>query len=161
MNIKSLYQIFFVVLASAIFVGCQPDEIEPIGTPLSYTEGIAGSWKLESVMLTDEIAASAEEPNAATDVTPYFNFSDYAVSFNGNNFTIEAGNAPNFINMTSGTWAFDDPNYPTKVILTDGEQTSELALDYAPKPGWKLQVAFQRYNGETLALSYKYTFVKQ
>lgn len=150
-------------MVSLTMLACQPDEIPGIGEPLSRMEGITGEWEATSVVQVDEIAKSKGDANFELDVTDLYNLGDYAIAFaNDGTFTITANGAPNFVDE-SGTWSFDDPDFPTKVLLfADGsvDPTSEFALARVPAAGFDLKIEFQRIAGETHYLSYVYTFSK-
>ncbi|MEL6534829.1 MAG: DUF5004 domain-containing protein [Bacteroidota bacterium] len=158
---KVLILAFTVALAVG---GCRPEPFAPIGEPLDRVAGLEGSWNIVSVTQIDEIKMDLEEPDFSKDVTNLFGFFDYAVNFeSAGSFTVTPGEAPNFVGVTEGTWAFDDPDYPTELQLTatgGTEPSATFALNRLPQEDLNLELRFERYNGDELVLSYVYVFEK-
>lgn len=147
---------------ATMVMGCRPDPFEPIGEPLDIKEGFLGDWKVVSVTQIDEVKLAAEESNATRDLTNLFNFYEYAITFaTDGSYTISPGKAPNFAGTTSGTWSFDNPDFPTVVLLSEDSGTTTAAkfnLTRTPQKNINLQLTFRRYKDSKLVLSYSYVF---
>ena len=144
-NIKKL--VFSLLFFSVLFSGCEPEELEgELGTPFNKTEGIAGTWSVENVIQHD-LKAPATSANRQLRLTDRFDFSTTRITFKTTpaTFTIEAPEGP-VIFPASGTWSFDDPEFPTEVRLVGADQKNvTLKLGSAPRapfPG--LTLSFER-----------------
>jgi len=158
-------KILILAFAVALAVGgCRPEPFAPIGEPLDRVAGLVGDWNVVSVTQIDEVKLNLEEPDFSKDVTNLFDFFEFAVSFTeGGAFTVAPGDAPNFVGVTEGTWAFDDPDYPTVLQLTEAggtEPSATFALNRLPQEDLNLELRFERYNAGELVLSYVYVFEK-
>ncbi len=119
-----------VLLLSA----CQPDDlVGELGTPFSKTEGLVGTWKVANVVQHD-LKAPANAANKQLTLTDRFDFSTARIKFmaSPNTFTVEALDGPVFL-PASGTWTFDNPEYPTEVRLV-GADTKNVTLKLGSAP---------------------------
>ncbi|MBI1308065.1 MAG: DUF5004 domain-containing protein [Bacteroidetes bacterium] len=113
MKMKNL--LMLLMLPVLIFTGCKKDRpvLDPPGSKL---EGINSSWILVGVDQVD--IASLQQKSL--DVSEAF-IGDIAmqVQFNSSDFTysVTNGSGPNYFG-NSGSWAFDDNEYPTQITLT-------------------------------------------
>lgn len=122
------YQILIISILSlsVLFLGCKTDTPE-IGEPFSKIKGLSDDWELIQLKHTDVLSKSDE------------NFVDLSAKFIGNTpmrmsfsndftFSITPGTSFNKFPMANGTWAFDDNDFPTKVMLSGDGETVELQL---------------------------------
>lgn len=151
---KKLNYILLLAITGLIFGSCNDDDYS-LGTPTDKTQALMGEWEVKSVILTDEAGTKKE-----MDITPYFNFDTYRITFTQNkNFTIEASNTtPNFVGLLSGTWSYDDAEAPSQIKLTDGNSSSQFTLLAPPRQGNNLKIKFIRYEGDKAIVSYRYEF---
>lgn len=164
----SKYRIFKSCLISGVLAvlltACFPDELKDIGLPFSKKEGITGEWKVISVTQVDEIAKKEGATSFSIDLTDMFGFSDFEIAFNADGtFSVNENPSPAFIDL-SGTWAFDDDEFPKEVLLkaeNSDEVTSRFALHKVPAPGRNLEIKFQRLKGEDVVISYIYVLSKK
>jgi hypothetical protein len=169
-----LNKILLPVLAISIFYSCRPDEYKELGTPASVTSSLAGTWKLNKVIQTDEDAKNkgfTYEPIniQQTDITSIFPYTDFRFTLNMNGttpstFTTNPGNAPRIISLASGNWSVDDPNYPKVITMVNGNDTSRITLgSYPAGSSPVLKVTSERRDATTgkLLISYTYEFIKQ
>lgn len=113
-----------VVGASA----CQNNDLPPLGEPFSQVEGINGNWELVSVMQLDEINGDADEPFDVSNLMIGNQAATLTFRSSERSFSAQTGDSRLFIPET-GSWAFDDDKYPTKVMLDGGGSSQfELAL---------------------------------
>jgi hypothetical protein len=159
--------IFF--LALAVLFSCQPEDIKPLGDPLDKKQAVVGQWQISQVIQQDELSAIKGFPDFVTrmDITTIFPeapYTDLKVSFNEDGtFAVDAGRA--LVDLpAAGTWALDNPDYPSAVVLTDkeGNVTSVEFGDFNGLTQGTLNLALLRRdeNGKAF-LSYQYTFEKQ
>ncbi|HAA13971.1 MAG TPA: hypothetical protein DCE41_20700 [Cytophagales bacterium] len=158
-------KILILAFAVALAVGgCRPEPFAPIGEPLDRVAGLVGDWSVVSVTQIDEVKLALEEADFSKDVTNLFGFYDFAVTFaEGGGFTVTPGEAPNFVGVTEGTWAFDNADYPTALQLTETggtDPSATFALNRLPQEDLNLELRFERYNEGELVLSYVYVFEK-
>ena len=73
---KKLNYILMVLFAGLVFTACDDDDYS-LGAPSDKTKALIGTWNVKSVTLTDEAGTKKE-----MDITPYFNFDSYKVTFN-------------------------------------------------------------------------------
>ena len=151
----------YILIATVIILGCQPDEIQPIGDPLSKKDGVIGDWKLSSVSQIDELAKASDENDFSKDVTELFSFLETEIEFNESSFVLNAGDSPDFVKMTDGNWSFDNIDSPTLIYLVKDLDTTDFVLSRSPREGFDLKVKYERYDDDELYLSYEYTFEKK
>lgn len=87
---------------------------------------INGSWTIDTAMQN------------GNDITEKLDFGSFTVNLNyegdqPTTFTIPAFNVPFGAQFFSGTWMFDDITYPTKIIFTSDDGSSN-AVDLATIP---------------------------
>ena len=111
--------------------GCEKEYV--LDPPPSKLEGINGTFTLTKVMQLD--------PNTfgdltSLDVTSVFAGTDPAqITFvsDAKTFTYDTGTTIDFIGA-SGTWAFDNDDYPTKISMDASGVTYDLALVNTIRP---------------------------
>ena len=138
-NMKNLLKIIsgLCLLTVIIFTACSPDEPGPIGAPDNRLEQVTGTWSITKVLQVDLNAESRGYPTIArtrdiTNILPAMSFEGVTFSFtssNGeaNSFSIDRKNSP-LVLPSSGSWAFDDVNYPSAITLTSGNSTDILKI---------------------------------
>jgi hypothetical protein len=155
-RISFSYLLAFTALA-LMLSACKPEKLVLDPAP-SKLEGINGTFTLVQVIQVDE--------NAAPGTTDELNVSDAfigtdapSITFNSSalTFTYNAGTSPDFIGA-SGTWAFDDVDFPSKVVMNNGAQY-DLNLLHTIRPQDEfLQVELLRSCGGSTTLRYQYKF---
>jgi hypothetical protein len=161
----------FLVLA---FYSCRPDNFKDLGTPSNVTSSLAGTWKLNKVIQTDEDAKNKGFTYTPIniqqlDVTNIFPYTDFKFTLNMNGstpstFTTTPGNAPKIIKLTTGNWVIDDPNYPKVISMINGTDTAKITLGSYPMGSSPvLKVTSEKRDASTgkLLISYSYEFIKQ
>jgi hypothetical protein len=169
---SKIFVLVTIFLSGIIIYSCEPETYKPIGEPFNKIEGIQGSWKITSVVQVDEVAISKDLSFTQIDITGFYDFSNYRITFNTNEednpstFLVEnPDNIPNFLNLT-GKWAFDNSDYPSMVYLIKLDalevpiDTTRLPLNSTPRKGNPLKFSFTRFSGGEKIISYKYTFEK-
>ena len=155
---KPRYIILALLLGVLVsMTGCEKEYVlEPEPSKL---EGINGTFTLSTVTQLD--------PNTfgelnSLDVTTVFAGSNPAtITFNSDarTFTYDTGTTIDFIGA-SGTWAFDDDQYPTKITMTANAVSYDLALVNTIRPADNLHFQLDRSCGGAVSTSYQYLFTR-
>jgi len=130
-------QIFSITLAVAILtlVSCKRDDFKEVGNNADFKiETLGGTWSTSSVTQTDEDAIRKGFPFKTQDITSDFNLNQTKISLNLNGtnpgtFTIAYGAAAKLLKHTSGNWALDNLQKPSKVYLINGIDTIKLKIN--------------------------------
>lgn len=116
--------------------------------PPSKVEGLNGSWELYSVMQVDEISLAKAERNLTSFYISDTSTSVLEVSFNSSDhsFGVTLGAMGRNYLPSSGTWAFDNDDYPQYIYITDDEgNETTLKLQGPTRPqDQQLKFSFQR-----------------
>lgn len=152
-------KVILPLLLLFIVGACKKDVIPPIGEPASKLAGINATWRLTKVEQFDDKVAGDSK---TFDITSFFTTgSAPTIQFDSaaKTFRYNAGAAPNFLG-DSGSWRFDDDNYPTVIFAKDGtagrERTWVLGGPTRPVDT-QLKLAIRR-NGCAADASYAYLF---
>lgn len=149
---------FLAIMALAFVVSaCKPEEIV-LGPPPSKLDGINDTFTLSAVTQVDENArpgttktldvSSAFTQGALPSIT--FNSADHSFSYS-------AGDAPDYFGA-SGTWDFDNDDYPTKITMSTGV-VYDLKLLHTIRPQDEfLDVELSRSCDGSASVSYRYSF---
>lgn len=156
---KIIYSLIFLFIA--LSSGACEDETYEFGEPFSKIEGITGEFILTKVIQADERSTNLDN---TFDISEFFIGSTPAVlSFNGSDFsyTLSPGTAPNFLGGTSGSWKFDDNDFPTQILLGSGTPVI-LDLDRTIRSiDNTLEFRVSRYCSGKAGVSYQYVFTRQ
>ncbi len=103
---------------------CRPEPYKEIGDPYSVISGIDGSWSLDRVEVEDRSFPQWE----TREFTDFFVDNPVELDFNSsdNSYSITASSLDGLpFTSTNGTYAFDDPEYPSNLYLisTGGDTT--------------------------------------
>lgn len=162
-------KIFFILLVSLLVFSCQPDVIPAIGEKTDYKPMLSGTWNLVKFEQIDAEAESKSFPTFATrmDLTSVFAghpYTDFSITFNQDGtFTTSKGSS--YIQMmNSGTWALNDADYPSEILLTGNGETEKIALgNLADVIVGKMQFKEERKQAETgkVKIKYVYSLIKK
>lgn len=167
MTIRLIRLMPFLALL-ALLPACQKDNIPPLGTPYSQVEGINDDWKLVGILQVDELTGGTLRQLDVSSLLLGGNPATATFSSGDRTFSATPNDSRIYL-PSSGTWAFDDDTYPTKLILTDGNgNVSELPLQRPARErvDQNLVVKFTRPIGDCAdiekpgAVSYIYTFTR-
>lgn len=151
---KSLLAVAALGLAIS---SCKPERLVLDPAP-SKLDGIQGTFTLVEVVQVDDNAAPGTTDEM--DVSKAFiGTTPATISFNSEafTFTYNTGSSPDFLGA-SGQWAFDDNDYPTKIMMDNGVQY-ELQLLHTIRPqDAYLQVELQRSCNGAESVKYRYKF---
>ncbi|MES2780419.1 MAG: DUF5004 domain-containing protein [Bacteroidota bacterium] len=126
--------IYIMSLAIGLIAASCRKEYKEIGENPSKIDGITASWSLHSCQVIDK-AATVEE---TIDITPFFTRTTrlpnitFAMNGGTGTYTCDTSNvAYAFFGSTSGTWTFDNAEFPQKVMLTPAGATTALEFPLA------------------------------
>lgn len=166
---------YFKLLSLITFLGlfifsCEPEKYEPVGEPFNKVDGVKGTWKLTTIVQLDEVAIAKELALTQIDITSFFNFENYRITFNVDETNLPStfeilnpDNAPNFF-ITSGKWTFDNIDFPSQLYLIKLNtemlpvDTMRINLVAAPRDYLPLKYKFTRSSGGEKIVSYSYLF---
>lgn len=121
-----------VIIIACVFIGfmsCKK-EIKDIGAPSSKVDGLQASWKLTNCSMVDELSLTKESIKMAdifTNANPNIKFE----TINGiRKYSVDTTNLLiNFFQNPTGTWNFDNDEFPTVIqFVPDGGTAFELPL---------------------------------
>ena len=155
-NIIQLATLSFVLL---IGIGGCKKKTRDLEDPSSKLEGIQDVWVLDEVRQYDPsnkdlIIDVTDVFKGSTPIELEFKSTDFTYSFNQNN--------PLFLG-NSGTWKFDDNQFPTQIEMSGdvGVQTVKL-LQTVRTVDPKLRIQLTRYcGGGTTSTIYQFSFVRK
>jgi hypothetical protein len=121
-----------IIIASIFLsiIACKK-EIKDIGTPSSKVDGIQAKWGLTSCTMIDELSLVKEATSMGdfftTKKAPNITFETVGGI---KKYTVDTANVlVNFFQAPSGTWSFDNDEYPTMVkFIPDGGVEFSLPL---------------------------------
>lgn len=157
-------KIIAILFISLMVFSCQMDEIPPIGERTDYISMLSGTWNLVKFEQIDAEAEAKSFPNFATikdltNVFPGHPYTDFSITFNSDGtFTSNSGASYMKI-LSSGTWAVNDTEYPSGVILTSGSETQTVSLgSLADVIVGKVEFKEERVQPETGKIKIKYIY---
>lgn len=106
-------------------VACRPEIEGELGPQYDLTEGIQGSW-----ILTDVAVQDRSFPTFSTQsFSDYFQRNPVSISFEiqGNTYTVQGPDKGHPFG-SGGTFSFNDPEYPSAIMLYHNADTTTLQL---------------------------------
>jgi hypothetical protein len=155
----------YILLVSTLLVGACKKETKEIGMPASKMEGIMADWQMSKAIQVDETSLTKESAN----IFAYFSKSMKLpnIKFTATTYTVDTvGLGFNLFGGASGTWAFDDVLYPSKITFTpDGGEAFDLKLNGPIRPQDNLKLSKEIYNSckgkDTWVMSYNVEFIRK
>lgn len=134
--------------------------------PASKLEGINGSWELANVVQVDEIDLAKAERDISDFYINEGSTNVLEITFNSSDMTFEVvlGDIGKNYLPASGTWSFDDTNFPEYIYLVDEDgNTTVLSLQGPTRPqDQQLKFSFKRFciidAVDTEYVGYRYEF---
>lgn len=123
---KKIHTVALLLMMGSISLhSCKKDRLE-LEAPSSKLEGINATWKLKEVIQVDEADALFPEMEVSE---AFIGEDGLEITFNSSDFSyaVNAGESPNYFG-TTGTWAFDDNEFPTLISITHDGKTENLNL---------------------------------
>ena len=140
---------------------CKPEPYGKIGDDYSLTEGITGTWELQTVLQTDETQPVPE----VIDISDFFVSDPMVMSFDyaTSSYTVDNPGAGGNIFGNSGSFAFDDLEFPSGLsVYTDLGDTLMMSLTQMVR-SIDIRMGFRvsRQRCDELNISYDYDFNRQ
>lgn len=154
-----------MILGVLLFSQCNK-KTYTLDAPGSKVEGINGNWELYSVIQVDEISLAKLERDLSLYYLGNGDVEVMKITFNSSamTFNITLGEIGRNYLPSSGTWSFDDNNFPKYIYLKDDNGVvTTLKLGGPTRPqDQQLKIAFQRscsIDGEVKEyVGYRYEF---
>ncbi len=122
---RNIYKILIIAL---VVGACKPKLEGELGVPFDKIAALAGTWQLEQFIQKDPNNPIQEE----RDLTQFYVVNDIApttLQINGDaTYTVAEGPGKNPFG-TSGTWGFDNIEFPIFLILNTPTDTLNIALN--------------------------------
>jgi hypothetical protein len=148
--------LLITLLFALTFGACKKDRPK-IGDVQSKVDGIAATWTIKNVMVKD----MRDPLQTSLDITPFYKKSNpMRITFTiSKTYSVQAGDGKNVFG-TSGTWAFDDDQFPTEIRLTSNGNTIVMPLVNTIRPSDKLlKLDYSNIDcGERVISKYLFTF---
>jgi hypothetical protein len=124
---KHFIKIALVCFAAACIVSaCRPAKFKEIGEIPSKTKGIQGSWLLSHAYVVDDAYVNPDQ----LDITDFYKTKALpSFTFTETNFTaLTTGTVKNYFGTGTGTWSFDNNDYPTTLYFTYSNNDKDTFL---------------------------------
>jgi len=164
MTRNRLFLLMIIVLTSVFVSNCKKTyTLDPAGSKI---EGINGAWELYSVIQVDEVDLAKSERDISKFYVGDGTIEVMKITFKSSDFTYEVtlgDTGKNYLPST-GTWEFDNNEFPKFIFLDDGEgNITTLSLQGPTRPqDQQLKFSFKRsctIGGElTEYVGYRYEF---
>lgn len=148
--IKHILLGMFVLLA---FSACRDEDFPDVGTPAIKGNLIQGTWMVSDIYLNDENISSTRL--SANDGT-ISAIGGFSITFTASGYNISSNGLPSPVSAASGSWAFDDADFPTAITM-DG--STDITLGSVPTTG---SDSFEiEFVSGCAGNTYRYVLVKQ
>lgn len=166
---RSKYFTIAFLFMTTIFLSHCVKKDYTLDPPPSKVDGLNGTWKLYSVIQVDEVSLAKGERDISKFYIGDESIDVMEVTFKSSDktFVLVPGEIGRNYLPSSGTWVFDDDNYPQYIYLKDeGGVITTLKLQGPTRPvDTELKFSFQRFcsiNGlEQEYVGYRYEFNRQ
>lgn len=162
---KTILKRLMILLALGSTLSACKKELKEIGNPASKVEGIQSSWVLKKSVQIDEVSLVKESAN----ITSFFaNGSTLPnITFGASTYSVDTvGLKINFFGTVSGTWAFDNNEFPSMIKFTPSDAAPfDLKLNGPIRPKDNLKFTRPIYTSckgaTTHVMSYNLEFVRK
>jgi len=149
-------KIIILITAFLAISSCKNDRLQ-LAPAASKIAGIQDDWTLNQVIQIDEISQRELDVSQV-----YIGTSPMQINFkiNGTDttYSVVNGTSANYLG-NSGTWKFDDINYPTKLIINHNGNDYQLPLIRTVREGDpNLEFRYTKVCSGKNVVSYKYIF---
>lgn len=140
-------------------VSCKPEEFEPIGSKYNLITGVNGTWQIDHVEILDFSLPVPEGRDISDFYTQQASLLGLSFNSNGQTYQVLNPESPGNVFGQSGTYLFDDNEFPEEMWLVSGTDTIQLGLlnmvrEIDPYMGLK----FDRVQCDSKYAEYNYTF---
>ncbi len=127
-TMNTLKSLMLLLLSASIIGGCREKIEGDLGSPYDNVKGMEGTWELTRFSQIDLNNPVLEE----RDLSEFFlveGVTPLRLTFNGsdNSYSVQITEGKNYFG-DGGTWSFDDPQYPSYLLLNDGLKEIEFEL---------------------------------
>lgn len=125
---RAMKNIFLISIVMLGLAACQPEPYKEIGPAYDLTTGVNGQWHVSKVEVTD-LTLPVPESRDISDF--YANGSPLEIDFDaeGGTYTVVDPQVSGNVFGAGGTFAYNDPEFPTKLTLrTTNQDTIVLSL---------------------------------
>lgn len=109
-------RLLLILISLSTVVGCKEEQDLQLGEPFSKLDGINDTWILASIVQIDGLAT---DPTKRQLDLPedFIGDSPMSITFDSTagTYSVQSGNTILNLLGDSGTWSFDDDNYPTSI----------------------------------------------
>lgn len=125
--------LIYILSIIILFQFCSPDDIPPIGEAPNRTEQLVGTWVLTSFLQIETAAREKSFPDFATikdltNVFPGHPYTDFSITFKDDG-TFSSFIGQSYLDfLNSGTWEFDDEEFPAIIKLSNGGITQYVEI---------------------------------
>ena len=148
-NMKRSFILPVLLLAlAAAWNGCKPEIEGELGDPIDKRAGFLGTWELSSFTQQD-LNNPVQETRDLSHLYIQEGAAPLRMDFNNDDsYTIQQEIGRNYFG-TGGEWAFDDPSFPTFLILRDQTDTLQYNLGATVRPyDNQMAIEYRRACGE-------------
>ncbi len=153
---------FVAFVCMVAFTACRKEcptvELPPLGDPAL---SLNGTWHLHKLTETDQVLKAKDKP--VLDITDFvLNGGELKISFDAaaKTYAVNSTARINYLG-TAGTFGFDDPKFPSKLILTatsGNVLTLPLGEPLRPERPSNLIFKYNRTKRGKASVTYSYTF---
>lgn len=147
MNRYHILTLLAAVITVAV-IGCKPEIEGELGDPIDKRAGFIGTWELASFTQQD-LNNPVQEVRDLSHLYIQEGTAPLRMDFNDDDsYTIQQEIGRNYFG-TGGAWAFDDPSFPTFLILQDATDTLQYNLGATVRPyDDQMAIEYRRSCGE-------------
>jgi hypothetical protein len=162
---KRIHQIILCLFIITVANSCRPAKFKEIGDPSSKVEGIKGNWILSHAYAIDEAYVTPDK----LEITDFYQTATTQPNLNISDNTFSSnitGVVKNYFGTGTGTWKFDDNNFPSYVIFNYSNSTADTFLLAGPIRATdtslklKKQYFYTKAGKNLVAFSYIWEFIK-
>jgi len=140
---------------------CRPELTGELGPNYNPTEGFSGNWRLMKVDMVDLQEALLE----TRDITSYYENDFGSITLVGSESTYEVTHqgAGDFFIGESGTFSFDDPQFPSNIIFISntGDTTSAGLSRLVREIDQEMGFNVARTKCDVPNTQYNFTFIRE
>jgi hypothetical protein len=152
--------LMFLVLVISMVAACKPEPYKEIGLRYDLAKGVNGSWKIDMVEGVDLTLPVPE----ARDISGFYTEAEnpLGLTFDADSemYSVVNPQTPGNIFGQGGIYAFDDPNFPSRLSLyNSGNDTIVVdLLNMVREIDPNMGLSFTRSNCGTEYFRYNYVF---
>lgn len=149
-----------LVLFVTLIAACRPEPYKEIGPSYDLATGISGSWQIEMVEGVDLTLPVPESREIGDFYTSAENPIGLTFDASSEMYTVVNPQTPGNIFGQGGTYAFDNPDFPTQLSLYDNNNDTIVVdlLNMVREIDPNMGLSYTRSTCGTEYFRYNYTF---